>query len=943
MEKINELESLLSREDFIKIEPVLRHSIFLRNRIINDLTLVEEALKKIATERTTDLILQELLNSGVMEMDEDIFMRQLRRFKFVEYIIISIKELYFNDMVENITANLSAFASAIIEIAYRYAYKLLTSKYGTPLDNAGKVVGFAVIGLGKLGGWELNFSSDIDLMYVYETEKGKTTGVNGVGGISNHEFFVKLGEKIKYYINERTVDGFVYRVDLRLRPDGDRGPLAMPLRSYETYYEIYGQSWERMMLLKGRTVAGDIELGDKLLKIVRPFIFRRTIDYKLINDLLDVKSKIAGRVRLKGDKKDVKLGYGGIREIEFTIQALQILNYPKKPDVYDRNSLISIGLLESHGILSKNDAEILYSSYRFLRKLEHMAQIENEQQTHVIPESSDRFELYIERCGFKSKEEFYKAYDKVTSQVNKIFSSVISEEKQSLSVIITDEELGVDDLKEYFANEGFSDPEQVAQITSKMFAKKGGRIRGQSETNLLLKLIEIILNEVKSLDNPVKVLNFFERFFMRPDTVYLFYDIFLSSPIILKKLIAIIDYSSYLSNLILQNRNLLDYIYDPKDWNYSSEDIFNIFVSDVKKMDNEEFEYNLTRKKFQELFFNVAYAYLNSEMNVIRCGKSLTELAKGVVNFAFQREYDKLVDKIGFPMNRKNEVCEYLILGMGKLGSGEMSFGSDLDLIVLYEEEGFTDRGEKTNQEFFSRLVQKVISYLATPTVYGFLYSIDMRLRPSGAKGALVTTLKSFSDYQHNKAMLWEKQALLRAGVVNEKSKLKEKFDELVDEVIYKKTIGSEEIQEISDMRMRIQKEKGEPYDLYDIKSGFGGIIDVEFIIQMFKLKYGRDFNNLKERNSHDLLHNLLEDGLIKSRDFYVLHNNYIFFRNLENIIRIYDNKTISRLPKDKEMLRRICRFLYFKDADKLFSQLDDGRKVVRGVFNRIMEQQKGV
>lgn len=943
MEKINDLESLLSKEDFIKIEPVLRHSIFLRNRINNDFSLVEEAIKKIDTDRTRDVILQELLDMGVMEMGEDIFMRQLRRFKFLEYIIISIKELYFKSRVEEITGNLSAFASATIEIAYRYAYKFLTSRYGTPLDDSGNVVGFAVIGLGKLGGWELNFSSDIDLMYVYNTEKGKTTGIDGVGVISNHEFFVKLGEKIRYYINERTNDGFVYRVDLRLRPDGDRGPLAMPLRSYETYYEIYGQSWERMMLLKGRTVAGDVEVGEKLLKNVRPFIFRRTIDYKLINDLLDVKGKIAGRVRLKGDRKDVKLGYGGIREIEFTIQALQILNYPKKPEVYDRNSLISIELLEKYGILTVDEAKILSDSYRFLRKLEHMAQIENEQQTHVIPESSDRFELYIERCGFENREEFYKTYEMVTSQVNKIFSSIISEEKQSLSVIITDEELEVDDLKEYFANEGFKNPEQVAQITSKMVTKKCGRMRGQSETNLLLKLIEIILSEIKSLENPAKVLNFFERFFMRPDTVYLFYDIFSSSPLILKKLLTIIDYSNYLSNLILQNRNLLDYIYDPRSWDYSSEDIFNIFVNDVKKMDDEEFEYNLTRKKFQELFFNVVYAYLNSEMNVIKCGKSLTELAKGVVNFAFQREYDRLVDKMGLPMNRSNRVCEYLILGMGKLGSGEMSFGSDLDLIVLYEDEGVTDKGEKSNQEFFSRLVQKVISYLATPTVYGFLYSIDMRLRPSGAKGALVTTLKSFTEYQYNKAMLWEKQALLRAGVINERSKLKEKFDGIVDEVIYKKTIGSEEIQEIFDMRMRIQKEKGEPYDLYDIKSGSGGIIDVEFIIQMFKLKYGRDFDNLKVRNSHDFLHNLLEDGLIKVRDFYTIHNNYVFFRNLENIIRIYDNKTVSRLPKDKEMLGKICRFLHFKDTDKLFSQIDDSRRVVRGVFNRIMEQQKGL
>ncbi|MCX8084486.1 MAG: bifunctional [glutamate--ammonia ligase]-adenylyl-L-tyrosine phosphorylase/[glutamate--ammonia-ligase] adenylyltransferase [Calditerrivibrio sp.] len=933
MENQSEIYNLLNQQHLEILTPVLKHSTFLRSRIISDPYIAIKALDKLGTTRTKETIFNEIIASNPFSMAEEDFLSFLRDFKFIEYILIAMEELSPNRDLHSITSHLSSFASAMLEIAYQYGYKKLSQLYGTPQDENNDIVGFAVIGLGKLGGWELNFSSDIDIMYVYGTEKGKTSG-GTKGRLTNHEFFVKLGEKIKYYISERTEKGFVYRVDLRLRPDGDKGPLAMPIRSYETYYELYGQNWERMMLLKGSVVAGDKEIGEKLLSQLRPFIFRRSIDYKLINDLLDIKSKITSRVKLKGSKKDVKLGYGGIREIEFTIQALQILNYPKKPFIYKKNTLESITLLKEHGVLTPEEASLLEYAYRFLRKLEHMAQIELEQQTYVIPEDSERFDLYVERAGFNSAEELFEEYHRVTNQVNKIFNSIISEEKPDLSKIIADEELEIEDLTYFFKENGYKHPETVAEIIKKIFTKKG---RGSNETKFLLKIMEIILNEIRELNESPKILNFFDRFFQRSDTIYLFYDIFASSPIILKKLINIIKYSNYLPNLILQNKNLLDYIYDPKDSDYTSNNIYEIFLDSISNIEDEEFEYNLTRKKFQELFFNIAYSYLNNGINVVNCGKSLTQLAHAVINFAFYKEYERVIKKYGRPMKSDGSLCDYLILGMGKLGSQEMSFGSDLDIIVLYEDEGYTETG-KTNQEFFSKLVQKVISYLATPTVYGILYSIDMRLRPSGSKGALVTTFRSFKEYQFNKAMLWEKQALLRADVINKNSSLSDPFYTLVNDVLFTKSLNQSEINEIYDMRMRIQREKGEPYEMYDIKAGLGGIIDIEFSIQMLQLKHGHEQPELRKRNSHDLLHIIKDLELIKGRDFYSFHNNYIFYRNLENIIRIIDNKPSSKLPKSPEYIQKIAEFLNFKNSEKLFSQIDDSRKSVRNTFNRLFE-----
>jgi len=941
-----DLKSLFSDEQIDLLKPVLKHSIFLKNKIFTEPSLAYSAFNKLNSIRDKVTIQSELLNpnnieennqnSEIFEMPETKFLEYLRDFKYIEYIIIALEELYFKKDILEITAHISAFASAMLEISYQYAYRFLEEKYGKPKDEEDRDVPFSVIGLGKLGGWELNFSSDIDIMYVYGTEKGKTTG-GSKGRLSNHEFFVKLGEKIKYYLNERTEKGFVYRVDLRLRPDGDRGPLALPMRSYETYYELYGQSWERMMLLKGTVVAGDEEFGERLLKNLRPFIFRRSIDYKLINDLLDVKSKIAGHVKLKSGKKDVKLGYGGIREIEFTVQALQILNYPRNPEVYRKNTLESIATLHKFGLLTDDESLILDQSYRFLRKLEHMAQIEMEQQTHAIPEDSERFLLYLERSGFSNPDDFYKKYSDVTNNVNRIFKTIISEGKPTLSKIISNEDLEKEDLINFLKSEGYINPDIMADILKKMTSKKSDKLKSAADTKLFLNLLEIILTEIKEMEDAPKILSFFERFFSRSDILYLFYDIFSNSPAILKKLITIIRYSNYLPNLILQNRNLLDYIYDPKIADYSSQEIYEIFLNTVSNTDDEEFEYNLTRKKFQELFFNVAYSYLNNEINIIRCGKNLTELAHGAILFAFNREYEKVVKRYGRPLKKDKTLSDYLILGMGKLGSREMSFGSDLDIIVLYEEEGFTESG-KTNQEFFSRLVQKVISYLATPTVYGYLYEIDMRLRPSGSKGALVTTFRAFKDYQLNKAMLWEKQALLRADVINRSSSLKQDFDNLLIDLIFSKSIDKEAIKEIYDMRMRIEKEKGEPYELYDIKAGYGGIIDIEFTVQMIQLVHAMEHNELRLKNTHDLLHNIRELDIIKGRDFYAFHNNYVFFRNIENFIRILNNKSTSKIPKNEDQLKKLMDFLNIKSTDNFFSHIDDARKTVRNSFNRIFD-----
>lgn len=920
------------------LQNVFLHSNFLRiffnNNKLDKETLIEDLMKR----RSVKEIDEDFRKTDFLLLSETDFLKFLRKAKYYEYLLIAIEDLCLEYPIKDLTAHISSFAKVVTEISYEYAIFHMKKDYGTPVDENNNEIDFSVIALGKFGGWELNFSSDIDIIYVYRTEKGKLTDSK----LSVHEFFCKLGEKIKYYLNERTEDGIVYRVDLRLRPDGDIGDIALPLRSYEIYYESFGQSWERMMLLKALPVAGSVKLGKEFIETVKPFVFRRSIDTRLIDDLINIKSKINSRVKLKKQGKNVKLGFGGIREIEFIVQTIQILNYPKDNDIFNRNTLSSLEILKSKEILSQSDISILEESYNFLRKLEHMAQIEMELQTHVVPENSDSFHLYLLRCGFDDAKKFEQKYSQITKNVNNIFQNLLKDESEEKNeIFLFDEELQLSDISYFLKEMGLKKPETCAEILNRIINGKGGRKRSAKDRELLKKILTLIVKELTDINNPDETLQNFEKFFSNPTSIYLFYDIFSQSQAFLRKLINIFSISPYLSSTIIRNNNVLDYIYDPKSYDYKFDELCRQFYSIAEQAGDIEFEYEIIRKMHQELIFNIGYAYINKDINVIQLMKNLSNLAKAAICLAIKREFEILESKYGKPLI-DNKFCDFLIIGMGKLGSEEMSFGSDLDIVVLYEGKGFTD-GDKsiTNQEFYSKLIQRIISYLSTQTVFGYLYKIDMRLRPSGSAGTLVTTLDSFKDYQENKAMLWEKQALLRSNVINKTSSLSESFKKIRANVLFGNTITKEQADEIYKMRMRIEKEKGSLLDKNDIKSGYGGLTDIEFAVQMLQLKLGYKFPEIRKPNTHSVLHQLKNLGLIKNRDFYALHNSYLFFRNLENLIRVYKNSSSSILPNDTDTLNKLSTFFGYKQngAEKLLDEFLSTRKVVRAAFNRLFER----
>ncbi|PLX70635.1 MAG: bifunctional [glutamate--ammonia ligase]-adenylyl-L-tyrosine phosphorylase/[glutamate--ammonia-ligase] adenylyltransferase [Denitrovibrio sp.] len=790
---------------------IARHSEFLGMWLTNNTDKLHDICSRFNHKRDKDIILKDILESDIYSMTEEEFMTYLRMVKMREYVHIAASDIAFENSVEDVTAHISSFASAACQAAYLYCESELQKEHGIPRDEEGAEVGFCIIGLGKLGGWELNFSSDIDIMYVYGNDHGTTDGDDPV---DNHVFFSKLSEKLTSLIGERTKDGIVFRVDLRLRPDGDRGAICLPVNSYELYYESHGQSWERMMLLKARTIAGCSEVGRVFQERMKPFVFRRSLDYRFMTELKDVKKKINKRVELKGKAiKHVKLGYGGIREIEFVVQTLQILHYPKYPQIVSRNTLKAIKLLFENGIMDEQTAEMLSENYRFLRKLEHMVQLENERQTHVVPEDTPTFDLYLERCGFKNVTEFEFRYSEVTRQVNHEFSNLFSDDlsvDDNIMAIFdnefTDEE-SVIVLKEM----GILDPVVCMKHIRRIMAGPKSKPRLQGEISVLKVLIPAILNELKEREDACQIIVTFEKLLGRNTTLYMLHDLYISAPKIISMLTNTFSYSSYLTNMILSNIDLLDYVYDPKDSDYTAKEVAeDMWERTEKYRGDAELEPEAARIRHRAYIFNAGYAYLNKTINVIDMMKSLTELARGTVDYSFRTVYEKLVEKYGKPRNEDGSECRYLLIGMGKVGSVEMSFGSDLDLIFLFEGHGSTDgKNSITNGEFFSRLVQRGNSFLNTFTRNGYLYKTDMRLRPSGSSGTLVVTMKAFESYHNKSAMIWEKQALLRSGIINEDSPLAEDFQRIKDNATFVCRLDDMGVQEVYDMRMRIEKEKG--------------------------------------------------------------------------------------------------------------------------------------
>jgi len=895
----------------------------------------------------------------------------LRRFKYAEMLRIAARDLNGLSPLEEVTAELASLAAATLQVAYETAFQELVREHGTPIartPDGPAEAEFTIIGMGKLGGRELNFSSDIDLIYFYSSDKGESQGVpDGRGGfkgkLSLHAFFTRVAEMVSRAISQVTEDGFVFRVDMGLRPDGKAGDLATSMRSAEVYYESWGQSWERAAMMKARPVAGSIELGEAILAALDPFIYRRYLDYNLIEDMMSMKKRIdASLARSHEGEVNIKLGRGGIREIEFFIQALQLVYAGKNPKLRERNSLKALQTLKESRIIKEADCTALSEAYRFLRTVEHRIQVVQERQTHSLPRKEEEMRALARRCGYLRKdggERFKETLELHRKAVSAIYGDLflsrderIKEEVLPEVYFFFDPKADPDLIKDMFEERRFEHPDAAYQ--NLLVLRDGPAKLNLTEQGrrTLEKIAPLFLQEVFASPDPDLALANLERFLSAIRTRSSFYALLAENRDILKLLTSMFGMSEFLSKIFIGHPELLDsmtsrgYAYLQKERATMAEELERF----LSQADGFEEQLDAMRSYRHEEFLRIGMNDIYGKMKQPEVALQLTNLADVCLAAACRMAVNELA-RFGRPrvVSENGTVHEatFAVVAMGKLGGFELNYHSDLDIIYIYEGQGFTD-GEKsiTNREYFSKLGQKIIMVLTTQTREGYAYKIDTRLRPSGNAGPLVTSLDSFRSYHSSESQIWERQALTKARVTYGEPQLKEAIEQVIEHAVYGTGADQMVKSEIHRLRMRMEHELAkETTGSYNIKTGRGGMVDVEFIVQFLQLKHGHEHREIRSCTTLVALEAMRQLAILPEQDYQALAEGYRFLRRLENRLRVIHDYSMNDLGGPLKYLNKLARRLGYDNVLKnpgeaLMADYERVTGAVRAVYGKILGEE---
>ena len=892
------------------------------------------------------------------------FFRLLRLNRKKEMLRIGLRDLLGRADLRETVEDLSHLAEVSLQRAYEWADAGLTKRYGRPImenpDGTMAPAGFAVIAMGKLGGRELNFSSDVDLMYVY-TADGETEGIVTSDGhrtnrITNHQYFIKLAEKLSAAINEKTEDGFVFRVDMRLRPEGQRGPLAQSLGGYEIYYESWGQTWERSALLKARPVAGDEAVGREFMDRIAPFVYRKYLDYSAIAEIRDMKQKINRDVEQKGrTHRDVKLGYGGIREIEFVIQALQLIYSGRDRTLREKNALKALHVLAQKGLITDQEHDVLSKAYIFLRTVEHRIQILDDLQTQTLPGDEPELRTLARRTGYfdphgGEAEELLHNYADHTKKVRGIYDDLFA---------FTGEEGAVkSSARDYSA---LLDPETPEQEAVSLLGKLGFKDPGKAFRDLLLlregtafvhqtprsrklfnEIFPALFQEIISSPDPDMALNQLESFLAAQGSWEAFQALMKIGPSAGKVLIAIFANSEYLSRLLVSRPILLQNLIEfRKSSGTGTSASFAKELGEALER-SPDLAANLDAlRRFKHLEeIRIGMADLLSNMPLAAVSRDLSKLAEVCLDAALALA----ANETGKRYNMQGSTAGLAVIGVGKLGGRELSYGSDLDILFVFTElRAASPPAGLTVFEYFSKVAEKTISYLSTLTREGFVFRVDTRLRPTGSKGPLVQSVDAFKNYYSSQAETWELQALLRARCVAGDRALGAIFCRLIQALIYRDVDRATLAKDITSMRKRMENEVGRESEAsYNIKQGAGGLVDIDFLVQYLQLLCGKQHQRVRIPGTYNALRALKREGLLDEDAYATLVRAYLFMRRLENRLRIVSNQATSELSRDPAKLLPLALRMEYPDegvsaGQKLLDDYNLMSRQVRHLFDKLL------
>jgi glutamate-ammonia-ligase adenylyltransferase len=865
--------------------------------------------------------------------DDATLMRALRALKCREMVRIAWRDIGgLADFDETLTET-SSFADAVLRASVERLHQWLTRDAGEPRAGDGRPQQLVVLALGKLGAGELNFSSDIDLIFCFP-EAGFTAG--GRKQLSNDEYFRRLGQRLIKVLSERTDAGFVFRVDMRLRPFGSSGPLALNFDAFEDYYQSHGRAWERYALIRARATTGDKASGEAILERLRPFVYRRYLDFGALESIREMKALITDEIERKGLHDNIKLGPGGIREIEFTGQAFQMVRGGRQPELRDRRILTVIKILGERGHLPEYAVKDLSDAYRFLRTTEHRLQQVADRQEHTLPGDDDARATLAAGMGFADWESFapvlHQHRQRVNAQFSQVFGSEVetSDSDEALKSLWSGDMDGSEAVPILQAA-GYADAGEAWQQISRVRDTHALKLMDASGRGRLARLVPDLLRAVASqpqaLPTLQRVFHIIEAVARR--SAYL--ALLAERPLALSQLVRLCAASPWIARELGRHPVLLDELLDPRslyaplDKAALNADI-DQRLSVVDDQDLEE-EMEVLRQFKHANVLHVAAADVSRVMPLMIVSDHLTAIAEVSLRKVLALAWRDMAARYGEPyMGEANDrqPAPFAIAAYGKLGGLELGYSSDLDIVLLHASHGSQQRtdGEKfvDNAVFFARLGQRIIHYLTTATAEGTLYELDFRLRPAGAKGLLVNGVEALRDYLLSEAWTWEHQALVRARVVAGNPTLETRFAEIRRELLLLPRDHEKLKNDVRDMRARMRRELGSgnaaSQAQWNLKQDAGGIADIEFMVQYAALRWADRLGDyLNFTDNIRLLEGIADARLMEARDVELLTDAYRAYRARVHALALQEEATVQ-----------------------FDGELDHYRKGVTRIWNALME-----
>ncbi|SHN62260.1 bifunctional [glutamine synthetase] adenylyltransferase/[glutamine synthetase]-adenylyl-L-tyrosine phosphorylase [Bradyrhizobium erythrophlei] len=873
---------------------------------------------------------------------EALAMQILRAMKAEAALLIALCDIGGVWPVMRVTRALTDLAVASMQSALHFLLQQETMR-GRMVppnpDHPEEGSGLIVLAMGKMGAGELNFSSDIDLIIFYEAE-----ATSLASDIEPQQFFIRVAQGLSRMLQQRSGEGYVFRVDLRLRPDPASTPLAISTASALHYYEREGRTWERAAMIKARPCAGDLQAGEALMAELSPFVWRKHLDFAALSDVHDMKRQMQtyrGQSDIAVEGHNVKIGRGGIREIEFFAQTQQLITGGRHPGLRVRPTLEALDRLAESNWITFEARDQLAAAYEFLRRVEHRLQMVADEQTHTLPEEPQAVEQFARFFGYESRAAFAKDLLVHLTIVQGHYSKLFEGDPAGTAKLPdVNYGGGPDDprLVEYLASLGFKKPIPVAATVQQWLQGDYRVFRSEATRNSFLEFLPSLISGLANAEDPDNAIVVFDHFLQalqRGGRLF----VLLSQNRDLVALVALIlGAAPRLGDMLARQPQIMDGLIDPRFFGAMPDKAELSARLAATLEDAGSYEDFLDRLRLfgRESLFLIGTRILSGTVSAQQAGIAFADVAEGIVHTVHGLVTEQFAAQYG-----RIKGQETAILAMGRLGSREMTAASDLDLILLYDfdSEHPDSDGVKSlhGAQYFARFTQRLISAFTTRTNYGVLYDIDMRLRPSGRAGPVASHVDAFAEYQEKEAWTWEHLALTRARVISASPQFRDKIEGVIREVLTRPRDASSVAIDVADMRRAIALEKGEN-DVWDLKLVAGGLVDIDFIAQYLQLAYANEKPDILNVNTLEVLDNAARLGVLPAASAEVLRSAALLYHDLTQILRLCVSDKFEPEAAGEDLLQIMARAGDAPDFSSLQARVKETQGDVRRVFSLILE-----